>query len=45
MDRKEKKTYRKPEIREWGTVSDLTATGETNPGDDSKDGSAASEGV
>lgn len=45
MDRKEKKAYRKPEIREWGTVADLTATGATNPGSDGKDGSGPSEGV
>lgn len=46
MERKEKKReYRKPEIRDWGTVTDLTATGQTNPGSDNKEGSAASEGA
>ncbi|MGB5676019.1 MAG: hypothetical protein WBO43_15920, partial [Gemmatimonadota bacterium] len=39
-----KKEYRKPEIKAWGTVADLTATGMTNPGNDAKAGSAASMG-
>lgn len=39
-----KKPYRKPEIREWGSVADLTATGRTRPGQDAKEGSAASQG-
>ena len=34
-----KKEYRKPEIKAWGTVADLTATGLTNPGNDAKSGS------
>lgn len=41
----EKKQYKKPQIREWGTVADLTATGLTHPGDDAKEGSAASHGI
>lgn len=45
MRQKEKKPYRKPEIREWGSVAELTATGQTMPGDDAKDGSAASQGM
>jgi hypothetical protein len=34
-----KKDYQKPEIKAWGTVADLTATGMTNPGNDAKAGS------
>lgn len=40
----QKKEYHKPEIKSWGTVADLTATGQTNPGNDAKGGSAASMG-
>jgi len=40
-----KKDYQKPEIKAWGTVADLTATGMTKPGNDAKSGSAASQGV
>jgi hypothetical protein len=40
----DKKQYEAPQIRDWGTVSELTATGLTNPGDDAKDGSVASQG-
>ena len=39
-----KKDYHKPEIKAWGTVADLTATGMTNPGNDAKSGSASSMG-
>ncbi|NNF28111.1 MAG: lasso RiPP family leader peptide-containing protein [Gemmatimonadetes bacterium] len=39
-----KKPYEKPQIRDWGTVAELTATGKTNPGNDLKSGSAASQG-
>ncbi|MFQ5680297.1 MAG: hypothetical protein ACE5HP_12670 [Gemmatimonadota bacterium] len=39
-----KKPYRSPEIIDWGTVTDLTATGKTRPGSDLKAGSAASQG-
>ena len=39
-----KKRYEKPQVREWGTVADLTATGQTQAGDDCKGGSAASQG-
>lgn len=39
-----KKDYHKPEIKAWGTVADLTATGLTHPGSDAKSGSAASMG-
>lgn len=34
-----KKDYHKPEIKAWGTVADLTATGQTHPGSDAKMGS------
>jgi hypothetical protein len=45
MEKKsEKKTYRRPTVQDWGTVTDLTATGLTNPGDDAKSGSVASMG-
>jgi hypothetical protein len=40
----QKKDYNKPEIKAWGTVADLTATGMTRPGNDAKAGSAASQG-
>jgi hypothetical protein len=40
----EKKQYEKPAISNWGTVADLTKTGRTQPGDDGKGGSAASQG-
>jgi hypothetical protein len=42
--RMKKKEYRAPEIKSWGTVAELTATGMTNPGSDAKSGSAASQG-
>jgi hypothetical protein len=38
------KEYSTPEIRDLGTVSALTHTGLTNPGEDGKSGSAASRG-
>ncbi len=40
----DKKQYEAPQIRDWGTVSELTATGQTNPGADAKNGSASSQG-
>ena len=40
----EKKNYTKPVVRDWGTVSELTATGQTMPGSDAKSGSAQSQG-
>ncbi len=40
----EKKNYTKPIVRDWGTVSELTATGMTMPGQDAKQGSAMSQG-
>lgn len=42
---KDKKTYQPPELNEWGTVADLTGTGQTNPGDDGKTGSVLSPGA
>jgi hypothetical protein len=41
----EKKRYETPRIKDWGTVAELTATGQTMPGDDAKSGSAASQGA
>lgn len=39
-----KKEYRTPELQDWGHVSELTQTGLTKPGQDGKQGSAASQG-
>jgi hypothetical protein len=39
-----KKPYASPELREWGTLIDLTRTGRTMPGLDAKGGSAMSRG-
>jgi hypothetical protein len=39
-----KKVYRPPTVDDWGTVTDLTATGRTQPGADAKGGSAGSSG-
>lgn len=41
----QKNQYTKPIVRVLGSVSDLTRTGETNPGGDGKTGSVASNGV
>lgn len=40
----EKKAYTPPKLNKWGTVADLTKTGNTMPGTDGKGGSAASTG-
>lgn len=40
-----KKAYTSPELKKWGTVANLTQTGKTNEGGDSKTGSVASQGV
>ena len=40
-----KKLYRSPQLKEWGTVSDLTGTGNTHPGGDLKGGSVLSPGA
>ena len=45
MKNTQKKQYRKPEVQDWGTVTDLTATGSTQSGPDAKDGSVASMGA
>ena len=37
-------SYSTPSLREWGTVTDLTQTGLTNPGADGKSGSRPSNG-
>lgn len=39
------KNYAAPEFEEYGTVTDLTETGQTNPGGDAKNGSVGSPGV
>lgn len=39
MEKRNKKEYRKPEVEDWGTVTDLTAVGNTNDGPDIKGGS------
>ncbi len=41
----QKKPYETPEIKEWGSVADLTATGLTRPGGDLKAGSVLSPGL
>jgi hypothetical protein len=43
QDRREE--YQEPELEEWGTVTDLTQTGLTRPGNDNKSGSRPSQGV
>ena len=40
-----KKIYRSPQLKEWGTVSDLTGTGTSISGGDLKGGSALSKGI
>ena len=40
-----KKLYRSPQLKEWGTVSDLTGTGLTHSGGDLKGGSVPSQGI
>ncbi len=45
MKTPEKKQYRKPEVQDWGTVTDLTATGGTREGPDQKSGSVSSQGA
>jgi hypothetical protein len=45
MGKEEKRAYTTPSIQEWGTVQELTQTGQTNPGNDAKEGSVASQGV
>ena len=39
-----KKEYQRPELTTWGTVEDLTLTGNTHPGSDGKGGSSLSNG-
>jgi hypothetical protein len=45
MELNSKKEYRKPSIEDFGAVTELTATGLTNPGGDGKSGSVNSNGV
>lgn len=37
--------YRAPELREWGTITELTAVGQTHPGGDSMGGSVFPQGL
>lgn len=37
--REQARSYSAPELREWGTIIELTAAGETNPGGDCFSGS------
>lgn len=39
MEAEYKKAYEAPELKEFGTVGELTLVGFTNPGNDSFDGS------
>ena len=39
-----KKSYTAPHLKPWGTVADLTQTGQTHPGGDAKAGSVLSKG-
>lgn len=41
----DKKEYTEPELRTWGTVTELTQTGNTQAGTDGKAGSRPSGGV
>ena len=34
-----KKVYRSPQLKEWGTISDLTGVGKSHPGGDMRFGS------
>jgi hypothetical protein len=45
MEFKSKKEYCKPSIEDFGTVTELTATGKSNPGGDGKVGSVNSNGA
>lgn len=40
----QQKDYKAPEIRDLGSVTELTQTGLTRPGDDTKSGSRPSQG-
>ena len=44
MEQQDKKEYAKPEVTDFGTVADLTQTGQTHPGSDAKSGSRPSQG-
>lgn len=41
----DKQGYSSPELTEHGSLTDLTQTGRTRPGNDIKGGSAASNGI
>jgi hypothetical protein len=40
-----RKRYTPPTLKAWGTVAELTQTGNTREGGDAKGGSASSQGV
>ena len=42
--REAKKAYSAPELKDFGSVTQLTQTGLTNPGQDAKSGSRLSQG-
>lgn len=41
----QREQYEEPKVEEWGSVTDLTQTGGTNPGGDGKSGSVDSQGT
>jgi hypothetical protein len=41
--KKTRKAYARPKIKVWGTIADLTKTGETEEGADAKGGSINGE--
>jgi hypothetical protein len=41
----QKKPYVRPSVDDHGTVTDLTAVGQTNPGTDARDGSVHPQGL
>jgi hypothetical protein len=43
-DRTKRRPYKAPTVQDWGSVTDLTSTGTTNPGGDAKGGSVSSQG-
>lgn len=44
MSSDEKRAYNEPTVTDFGSVTELTQTGRTNPGGDAKSGSARSRG-
>lgn len=39
------KIYKTPELKEWGSVAEITAAGKTNPGQDAFSGSVNARGL